>query len=142
VSARNVQLTWQGPAKAKPGEDIKIALRVKSDGAIRSLPLQLGYDPKTLHVTDISEGTFFSQNNGTTSFSKNIDASNGRAFVSVSRSDAAGVAGEGVALIVTARPVAPSGDIELKVLQASAFAQSDKQPETALPVPWKVFVGP
>lgn len=142
VPAKNVQLAWQGPAKVKPGEDIRIALKIKTDGAVRSLPIQFSYDPKALQITDISEGAFFNQNGGATSFSKNVDATNGKAFVSIARSDTVGASGEGTALLISARPLTQADNIEIKVLQASAIAQSGSQPSLVLPPSWSASVGP
>ena len=142
MPAQSVQLAWQGPTKVKPGEDIKIALQIKTDGSVRSLPIQFAYDPKALQITGISEGTFFNQNGGVTSFSQNVDAANGKAFVSVSRSDATGASGEGTALLISARPLTQSGNVGIKVLQASAIAQSGVQPSLALPAAWDSPVSP
>jgi general secretion pathway protein D len=136
IPAKNVLLSWDGPAKVKAGEEFKLALKVKADGSIRSLPLQLGYDPQMLQVTDIEEGTFFGQNNGKTSFSKNIDAANGKAFVSVARSDVNGANGEGVAMYIKARALTDVSASAVKVLQASAITQSGVQPTVSIPAAW------
>jgi general secretion pathway protein D len=138
VPARNVQLSWQGPATVKAGDTFKVALMAKADGTIRSLPLQLGYDPKVMQITDIVEGPFFAQNNGKTSFSKNIDTANGKAFVSVARSDVSGANGEGAVIYVNARALTDVGPSAIKVLQASAIAQSDVQPALAIPPAWGI----
>lgn len=138
LAARNVQLSWQGPVTAKVGDEFKVALRVKADGTIKSLPIQLAYDPRALQIIDVAEGSFFSQNSGATSFSKNIDAAGGKVFVSVARSDLIGASGEGEVLFLNVRALSQLDNSVLKVLQASAITQSESQPSIVMPPAWGV----
>lgn len=138
VAARNVQLSWQGPTTVKAGDEFRVALSVKADGTIRSLPLQLAYDPKMLQIIDVTEGPFFAQNNGKTSFSRNVDRAGGKVFVSVARSDVSGASGEGPVLFLNVRALSQIDSSALKVLQASAITQSESQPSIVMPPAWGI----
>ena len=139
-AAKFVALSWQGPSKAKAGEQIKLALRLKSDGEVRSLPFQVGFDSAVFQVMQVEEGGFFKQDNGTTSFSNNVDAANGKLFVSVTRADVEGASGEDAVVVVTLRALAPSPQATLKVLSASPIVQADKPPAVILPPPYGVEI--
>ncbi|OHC67886.1 MAG: general secretion pathway protein GspD [Rhodocyclales bacterium RIFCSPLOWO2_02_FULL_63_24] len=141
-AAKSASLAWQGPTQVKAGEEFKLILRLKSDGALRGLPLQLGFDAKAVQVVDVVEGGFFRQNGGATSFSKTVDAAAGKVFVSVSRSESDGAQGDDAALtlVLRALPGAPTG--ELRVLLASPIIHGDKPPSIALPAPHAVTIVP
>ncbi len=140
VAAKSVALSWLGPHKAKVGEQIKLALRIKADGNVRSLPFQAAFDPAVFQVVQIEEGGFFKRNNGTTSFSSNVDAANGKFFVSVIRSDVEGASGEDSVAVVTLRALATSPQAAIKVLTAAPIVQSDKLPAVILPAPYEIAV--
>lgn len=135
-------LAWKGPAQVKAGEEFKLVLRLKSDGTLRGLPLQIGFDGKAFQVVDVVEGGFFRQNGGATSFSKTIDAAAGKVFVSIARSEADGAQGEDAALtlVLRALPGAPTG--EVRILMASPIIQGEKPPAMALPPPHVVTIAP
>lgn len=139
-AAKSVVLSWQGPSKAKVGEQIKVALRLKSDGGLRSLPFQMAFDPAYFQVMQVEEGGFFKQDSGSTSFSNNVDAASGKLFVSVNRSDVEGASGEDSAVVVTLRALAPSPQTTLKMLSASPIVQGGKSPVTILPPPYGVEI--
>lgn len=140
VAAKTVNLTWQGPAQVKVGDQFKVALKLKADGALRSLPFQVAFDATAFQAVEIAEGTFFKQNNGTTSFSSNIDQANGKLFVTVARSDTDGVAGEESVVVLTFRALVAKPQAEVKLLSASPIIQGDKPPTLALPAPYVVTV--
>lgn len=141
-AAKSASLAWQGPAQVKTGEEFKLVLRLKSDGALRGLPLQIGFDGKALQVVDVAEGGFFRQNGGATSFSKSVDAASGKVFVSMSRSESDGAQGDDAALtlVLRALPGAATGDV--RVLLASPIVHGDKPPSIALPAPHVLTIAP
>ncbi|MDP3512468.1 MAG: secretin N-terminal domain-containing protein [Sulfuritalea sp.] len=142
AAAKSASLAWQGPTQVKTGEEFKLALRLKSDGALRGLPLQLGFDAKAFQVVNVVEGGFFNQNGGATSFSKTVDATAGKVFVSVARSESDGSQGNEVvlSLILRALPGASTGDV--RVLLASPIIHGDKPPPIALPAPHVLTITP
>jgi general secretion pathway protein D len=135
-----IALSFQGPDQVKVGEQIKVALRMKTDGGVRSLPFQLGYDPAAFEVVEVAEGPFFKQNDAKTSMSSNIDAKGGRVFVSVVRSGIDGAKGEDNVAIVTLRAIAAKPQAEIKLLSVTAVSVGDKQVAAASPPPFVVSV--
>lgn len=140
--AKTAGLSWKGPTQVKAGEEFKLTLRLKTDGMLRGLPLQIGFDGKALQVMDVVEGGFFSQNGGASSYTKSVNATAGKVFVSVSRSEAGGAQGEDavLTLMLRALPGATSG--EVRVLVASPIVSGGKAPSIALPAPHVLTIDP
>jgi len=142
AAAKAVGLTWQGPNQVKSGEIVKIALRIKADGAIRSLPFQASFDAAAFQAMEVTEGDFFKQDGGTTSFSSNIDATAGKIFVSVTRADVAGASGEDTVAVVALRALAAKSPAEVRLLSAAPIVQGATQPKVLLPPPFAINVVP
>jgi general secretion pathway protein D len=140
AGATTIALSWQGPNQVKVGEQFKVALRMKTDGGVRSLPFQLGFDPAAFQVVEVAEGAFFKQNDGKTSLSSNVDTSAGKVFVSVVRSGIDGARGEDNVAIVTLKALAAKQPAEMKVLFASPVPVGDKRVTPILPAPFAVNV--
>ncbi|WP_034303818.1 cohesin domain-containing protein [Herbaspirillum sp. RV1423] len=136
TSPSHIALQWQGPKQAKVGEQFKLALRVKSDGGLRSLPFQLGFDPAALQVVEIAEGPFFKQDGGQSSISSNVDAKSGKAFVSVVRSGVEGVQGDDAIAVLTFRVLDAKGPTEVKVVSATPVSVGDANAAPVLPPPF------
>lgn len=83
--ATQAKLLWTGPQDVKRGDEFQLAISVDTDGTLRSLPMQIGFDPAILRVVKVEEGEFFRQNGGQTSFTHNVDVEKGRVFVGASR---------------------------------------------------------
>jgi general secretion pathway protein D len=142
AAAQMVALTWAGPSQVKPGEQFKLQLKLNADGVLRSLPFQAAFDPAVFQIVEISEGDFFKQADGTSSFSSNIDAAGGKFFVSASRTSANGAQGEGVAATVTLRALVANPKSDVTLLAVSPIADGGKTPSAPLPAPYSVAVGP
>lgn len=140
--AKSASLTWQGPTQAKAGETIKLALRLKTDGTVRSLPFQASFDASALQIVEIAEGGFFKQDGGSTSFSSNVDPATGKFFVSVTRSDVEGAIGEDTVAVVTLRALAAKAPAEIRLLSATPISQGEKPPAVALPPPYALTINP
>lgn len=141
VAASNVSLAWNGPQQARVGEPFRVALMVKASSPLRSVPVQLGFDPATFEVVEITEGGFFKQGNAKSSFASNIDAAGGRIIVGVSRSDNEGSTGEAELVTVTFRAKAPHPKAELRVLAVTAVAPSGAVANVTIPGPLIVSIG-
>ena len=141
AAAANVSLSWNGPQQAKVGETFKVALTMKASNALRSVPLQLGYDPATLDVVEVTEGGFFKQGNAKSSFANNVDAKSGRIFVGASRSDNEGSTGDAELVTVTFRAKAAQPKTELRVLAVTAVAPSGSAANVSIPSPLIVSIG-
>lgn len=131
--ANQVKLLWTGPVEVKRGDEFQLAVGVDADGGLRSLPMQLGFDPAILRVVKVEEGEFFRQNGGQTSFIHNVDIEKGRVFVGAVRSGTEGVAGKSSVALVTFKAVASSAQTALRLLSATPVSGGDRQPELRLP---------
>jgi general secretion pathway protein D len=132
-------LSWQSPAEVKLGEQFKVALRMKTDGGLRSLPLQLGFDPARFQVTEVAEGAFFKQGEAQTSLSSNIDAAAGKVFASVVRSGTDGARGDDNVVVLTLRALT-AGQSDIKLLSTAPITVSDKTVPPVLPAPLSIRV--
>lgn len=135
-----LSLSWQGPTQAKVGELFKVAIVMKADGGVRSLPLQLGFDPSALQIIDIVEGNFFKKGGASTSMSNNIDPTLGKAFVSVIRSGVDGAFGQDTVVSLTLRPLAVKATTELKILMSAPISVGDKPPVLSPPAPLMINI--
>lgn len=140
VPAKSIALAWQGPTQIKVGEEFKLILKMKTDGSVRSLPFQLGFDTTAFQVVDVTEGPFFKQNNGNTSFSKNVDVAGGKVFVSVVRSDVEGAEGDDTVAVLTLKALAAKAAGEIKLLSAAPIVQGESSPALSLPAPIAITV--
>ena len=141
-AAENVTAAWVGPAEVKQGEPFKLLLKVKSDGALRVLPLQAAFDPSVLQVVAISEGDFFKQGDGSSSFSSNVDATAGKFFISASRTAVMGAQGEGVVAEVTLRALNPAAKTDVRLLTVEPVSDGGKAPAALLPPAFSIAVSP
>ncbi|MFC5473801.1 cohesin domain-containing protein [Paraherbaspirillum soli] len=135
VNAGPLSLNWQTPAEVKVGEQFSAVLRVSSQGALRGMPLLIGFDPQLLQVVSVQEGDFFKQNGGATNFSHRIDPAQGKVFIAAVRQNAtgtdAGVNGAGGIVTVNfkaLKPTAAPAAAKLQLLSASP------EPVSATPI--------
>lgn len=131
-----IEIQLQGSGQIKVGEEFKLAIRLKADGAIRSLPFQLGFESAALQVLDIKEGEFLQRNGGQATISSNVDSAAGKAFVSVVRSGNDGVAGDASVAVLTLRALAPRQSTELRMLSATPITGTGATVVPRLPAPF------
>jgi general secretion pathway protein D len=132
-------LSLQGPGQVKVGDEFKVAVRLKADGGVRSLPFQLGYDPSILQVVSIAEGSFFRQREAQTSMSNNVDQTGGKISVSVVRSGTDGAAGDDSVAVLTMRALTAK-PAELKVLMSAPVVVGGKSLTPSVPQPLSINV--
>jgi hypothetical protein len=107
ADARPATLRLEGPARIRAGDPFSVALKVTSDQAVRSAPVQLSFDAALLEPVDVRRGGFFADG----IFSFRINPS-GSIFI--------GAAGKGAVpadaefFVVTFKPVR-AGAAELKL---------------------------
>ncbi len=139
-SAKNVSLTWKAGASVDGVRDLVLQLR--ADGTVRSLPLQIAFDPAAYQVVSLQEGPYFKRDGASTTFSSNVDAQKGRIYVTTTRNDAAGVgAGEAAVLTIKVRALG-SAPGEWKVLSAEPIVASGERPATLLAAPFVLPIVP
>lgn len=139
-------LAWQAPAQVKAGEQFTAVLQVNSPGALRGLPMLIGFDPQVLQVAQVQEGGFFKQGGGAVQFSHRVDTAQGKIFVAAVRQNPsgtdAGVNGVGAAVMVTFKALKASTGNGARVQLLSASPEPVPAVPVALPVEKWVRVTP
>jgi hypothetical protein len=107
AESRPAQLRFEGPARIRAGDPFSVALRVTSDQAVRSAPVQLSFDAKLLEPVDVRRGGFFADG----IFSFRINPS-GSIFIGAAGSGA--IPADAEFFVVTFKSVRP-GAAELKL---------------------------
>lgn len=134
--------SWQGPDSVKVGEEFRVDLLLKAERPLRSLPLQLGFDPAALEVVRVEEGGFFKEGGAKTSFAHNVDQTNGRVFVGVNRTGNEGARGEGALVSVVFKGKIASPKSEIRVVAATPVTFGAGAMTVALPKPRTISVNP
>lgn len=142
--AASVRLSWQAPAQVRAGEQFSAALVLQSSGPVRGLPFMIGFDPQLLQLVSVSEGEFFKQGGGRTTFTHRIDAVQGKVFVAAVRQAGQGsdpgVNGSSSVAQVTFKALKPNSNPRIQLLSATP-EPAPAQP-VALPVEVPVRVMP
>jgi general secretion pathway protein D len=69
-------LTWLGPFRVKVGEEFNVTLRMNSPADLRTLPLEIRFDPQVLSFVD-AQAAEFAQKNGVAVQVTSVDAATG-----------------------------------------------------------------
>lgn len=117
-AGRPAQLRWDGPARVQAGTEFEVALKITSDKAVRSSPLQLSYDAKVLEPVAVRAGEFYAEG----SFTYRVNP--GSIFVGASGRGE--VPADAEFVVVTFKPIRPGATAELSlsslVLQGASGA--------------------
>ncbi|CAM2158960.1 protein of unknown function (plasmid) [Pararobbsia alpina] len=138
-------LQWQGPLQVKVGENFTVSLNMKPTQPISSLPMVIGYDPKSLDVVDVKEGSFMGQGDAPTSFTQRVDRSIGQVYITQTRtSNASGsdAASPGDALTISFKAIAPSDGTQVRVVSAAGAGSSGTSVAVPLPPPHNIQIAP
>lgn len=131
-----------GPATARQGDVLTVKLTLQSNQGLRSLPVQLGFDPKLLQVVDVIEGDYFRKGGGVSSFSYSVDAATGRLLIGVSQTGATATEVEGEVATVRLRAIAPAQRTDLRALMMSPVGGQGRVPVAPLPDPLTLSILP
>lgn len=131
--------TLTGPPSVASGETFEVVLRLAADGGVRSLPLQLAYDPLKLQVLEVREGPYFKRGGGDTAFVQQVAPQDGRVAVSIRRAGNDGVQGDAVVATFKFRALG-SGKTRVALVAATAFGVDGADPTTVLAAPVEVEV--
>jgi hypothetical protein len=107
ADSRPARLRLEGPARIRAGDPFSVALKVTSDQAVRSAPLQLSFDAKLVQPVEVRRGGFFADG----IFSFRINPS-GSIFIGAAGSGA--IPADAEFFVVTFKTVRP-GAAELKL---------------------------
>ena len=141
LSGGPTSLQWQGPAQARVGENISVALAITPGEAITGVPMAVGFDPRVLQITGITEGDVLKQNGGQTSFVSRVDAATGQAFVTVTRTSPEGGTQPGNLMVFNIRAVAP-GQATLQLLSFAGIGLGGRSVAAPLPEPLRITISP
>jgi hypothetical protein len=103
-----VQLRWEGPDRVKGGQPFTVSVKATSSDPMRTLPLQLTYDPALVQMTNVRLGAFFADGQ----FTYRTDP-RGSASIVISAKDKQPVDAELV--ILTFRPLRSGVTAELQM---------------------------
>jgi general secretion pathway protein D len=137
--ARQVETLLLGPANAQVGALFEATVRLKADGGVRALPLQIAFDPAKLQVVEVREGDYFKQDGGQTTFAHQVAPETGRILISAQRNGGEGVRGEDAVATIRFRAVAP-GSTKVAVSTANAVGLEGQAPSTVLAVPLEITI--
>ncbi|TFW34409.1 secretin and TonB N-terminal domain-containing protein [Massilia horti] len=140
ASPTRLVFSWIGPKKIAPNEPFTVALRLESDGGVRSLPLQFGFDPLSIELINVAEGSYFKKANAETSLSHSVNASEGKVMVSIVRAGTSGTRGNDDVVILTFKPLNQKNS-ELKLMAAAPTTVGDKGPAPTMPAPLIIKLG-
>ncbi len=129
-----IEASLQAPASVKVGQTFDVALAIESDGGINSMPMQISFDSTKLQVIEVTEGEFFRQEGGQTTFSRQVIPESGRILISAQRNGGEPISGKGVIVVLRLRGVA-AGAARLALASANAVAAGNTPPAVVLPVP-------
>ena len=132
-------LKWRGPGEVKVGDVFVATLELNSATPLRGAPMQLAFSKDKLSVVHIDEGDFFRQGGAPTSFTKSIEAADGKARVGVLRNQATGAPGQGALLTVRLKALA-AGLAELSLVGFEPITLGETAPRMALPQTLRVQV--
>ncbi len=128
------RLLWQGPSQVAAGQVVTVLLRGQGAGGWTELPLQIGFDPQALELTELRAGAMFDPADGSGSLLQQGDAQQGLLRLTLARPAEAAPA--------QPAPGGPPADLLLltfKALRGGAntalqLRAADPQPQPALPL--------
>lgn len=132
-SANGVRLTWQAPADIKVGEAFTVNLNLASKMPLRGVPMEISFPPDSLEILEVSEGSFFKEAGGVTSFTHAVNTTTGRIGIGVLRSDTSGATGQAPMLTLRLKAKA-AGAAELKLTSFKPISPQGQLTLGELPV--------
>jgi len=136
-----VTLSWQGPAKAKAGEEFRVVLNAQAPQEVPSLPYLIGYDPEVLSVVEVAEGDFLKQQNLQGVLSQNVDAASGQIALELIPAAGGGLKGRGGLATITFQVIGTKPQTKISVSGTAPAGSPNKTP-TTLPAPHTLAIAP
>jgi len=91
----SIALTMNGPSTAKVGEAFWVTLNLRTDTALRSVPVQFAYDKERFAFDGVEAGAMFSAQKAAPNLAKTDLPAVGRVMVTLSGADNAPITGQG-----------------------------------------------
>lgn len=135
VASGAVSARWQGPVQAKVGDIFALQLVMQSDQPLVSVPLAVGFDPRSLQVTSVLEGEFLRQGGGQTTFANRVDPA-GQVLITGTRAGDSGATAVGVFVTLNFRVVAaPAPESRIQLLTVAPIALGGRSALAAMTQP-------
>jgi general secretion pathway protein D len=141
------QVTWLAPTQAKVGEPFTVQLVMNSSVPVTGVPLAIGYDPKKLEVSNVTEGDFLKQGGVQTSFQTRADVAAGQIYVTDThagdgQTSGTGATGQGAILTATFKPISSANPTSLSIVSMIPVGLNGTTVPLALPAPQTIVVAP
>lgn len=137
-SSQRVQATWKGPQEVLAGEVFTLRLQLDSGSPLRGAPAEFSFPTSAVEILDVTEGGYFKQDEGVTSFTHSINPQTGRVGVGILRNDSSGASGQGIVLMVRARAKS-AGPVQIQLTSLKPIGLSGPVALGELPQ-WKIDV--
>jgi general secretion pathway protein D len=126
------RLIWQAPKEVKVGDTFTVELQLASGTPLRGAPLELSFPPALFEIQEVSEGAYFKQDGGATSFTQTINTDMGRIGAAVLRSDASASTGQATVISLKVK-AKTAGNAEVKVTSFKPITLGGSPPTLDLP---------
>jgi general secretion pathway protein D len=142
IVAPATSFAWQGPGQVSSGGTFTVALAIRPDQPINSVPFSIGFDPRQIEIIAVNEGDFMRQGGGATSFASRIDAAAGRVFGTVTRGTPDGAGSPGTLVTLSARALVPTQNATLQLVAASPVGPGGRSVTTQTGAPFSIIIAP
>jgi general secretion pathway protein D len=135
-----VSLNWSGPREAHVGDRFALSLTMNAASRLKSVPMQVAFDPSALEVVSVSEGGFFKAGDAPSAFVHRVDASMGQVSLGASKAGDEGATGRGEIATIIFRARTPRPKTEVRVLSVAAMSSAGTSANIAVPAPYAVSI--
>ena len=143
VAAPSTSLTvaMSGPAQAKVGDKINIAVNAQGGVAINSIVFTMAYDTGTLKAIAVNEGDMMRSTGIKATFDGDIDEGNGK-VVAVLATDAGSAPGSGSIAGIQFEVIGGEGPVQISISGVTATGANGEAVPVANPPPLSITVQP
>jgi general secretion pathway protein D len=127
------KIRWSGPAKAKAGDVIELALDFDSSDPLRAASLQLAFSPAEFELVGIEDGRYFDKGN-VGAFGKSIDAVSGRISVGITAPEGAPAKGSGKLALIKLRALKVASEASVGLIAFTPIGAEKAIPRPGLPL--------
>ncbi len=131
----SIALAMNGPSSAKAGEAFWVSLNLRTDTALRSMPIQLAYDKERFAFDGVEAGSLFSGQKTAPNLAKTDLPAVGRVMVTLSAADNAPLTGQGEwAKLRFRAKAAGTGAISMATATPVGMTAAPQAPQMPAPV--------
>jgi len=116
AGSMNLVLNMPGQSSARVGSTFTVQVNAQSQDAVGSLPVVVGFDPKSFEVVSVEEGDFLKNGNAKSGFSNEIDT---RGQVVMKGTSSGGQGGSGTVAVIHFKVIAGTGSPVIQIVSAT-----------------------